>query len=68
MSTENKKVVRNAAIIILFALPCCLIFTGEMFLQFLGVFYTWEFWNNIGKPIQKRYRDVIMKGERNQSA
>lgn len=59
MSQEDKKVVRNVVIIIMFALPCVLLFCNELFLKFLGVVYTIGYWDNILKPVQRRYKEFI---------
>lgn len=56
---ENLKISASVAILLVFMLPCCLIFTDSLFLEFLGVVYTWQLWDNILKKIWKRYRATM---------
>lgn len=61
MEKEDLKVIRNVIIIVVLAMPCCLLFTDSWFLRFLGIIYSVEYWNNIGKAVYKRYWDYLTK-------
>lgn len=55
---ENIQVVRNAAIIIVLLVPGLLVFADSIFMNFLGVVYLWQYWENIGKSVYKRYKEI----------
>ena len=59
MKKEDKKMMTNVILLVVLALPCCLMFTDSWFLNFLGVFYTYEYWANLLRPIWKRYRAMM---------
>jgi len=55
---ENMKIVMNVAMLVVFLVPGLLIFADSLFLNFLGVVYLWEYWENIGSKIYRRYRET----------
>lgn len=60
MKKEDFRVMENIALLVVLAVPCCLLFCYDsMFLMFLGAFYTWEYWSNVLRPIWKRYRATM---------
>lgn len=48
----------NVAILVALLIPGILVFADSLFLNFLGVLYLWEYWNNIGSKIYHRYKEV----------
>lgn len=48
MKKEDFRVMESIALLVVLAVPCCLLFCYDsMFLMFLGAFYTWEYWSNV---------------------
>lgn len=58
MKREDIQVMSNVAILVALLIPGILVFADSLFLNFLGVLYLWEYWNNIGSKIYHRYKEV----------
>lgn len=59
----DRQIIRNIAILVVLLLPGVLVFADSLFLNFLGVFYLWRYWENIGAKIYARYKEVCGEDE-----
>lgn len=59
MKRETKNIIKNLTIINVFLIPGLLLVCADsLCLNFLGVCYLWGYWDNIGKPVYERYKEV----------
>lgn len=59
----ERQTLWKIAILVLLLLPGVLVFADSLFLNILGVFYLWRYWENIGVKIYARYKDVCSEDE-----